>query len=345
MPKWIVIFVAALMGAADASGLSPRWMEGVESAADWTARREEIKTTWSDILGRGPGLSEPKPLTVVDSAGCEGLTRYTVELEWLPGMTTRGYLLVPDGLTEPSPAVITVFYEPETAIGQGKPLRDFALQLARRGMVALSLGTTETTASKTYSLYYPTIDDAVMQPLAALALAAANARESLALDPRVDAGRICIAGHSYGGKWALFAACLYDGFACAAWGDPGIQFDEDKGGYINYWEPWYLGYYPPPWHDTWSPGGATARRGAYAALKEGGHNLDELIALMAPRPFILSGGYSDGPERREILDAIERVYDLLGAPGRIGFTSRAGHDPTPESNEAIYDFFIKHLCQ
>lgn len=44
----------------------------------------------------------------------------------------------------------------------------------------------------------------------------------------------------------MFASCLYDKFACAAWSDPGIVFDETKRGYINYWEPWYLGYYPPP---------------------------------------------------------------------------------------------------
>lgn len=45
----------------------------------------------------------------------------------------------------------------------------------------------------------------------------------------------------------MFASCLYEKFACAVWSDPGIVFDETKGGYINYWEPWYLGYYTPPW--------------------------------------------------------------------------------------------------
>lgn len=27
----------------------------------------------------------------------------------------------------------------------------------------------------------------------------------------------------------MFASCLYDKFACAAWSDPGIVFDETKG--------------------------------------------------------------------------------------------------------------------
>lgn len=45
---------------------------------------------------------------------------------------------------------------------------------------------------------------------------------------------------------AMFASCLYEKFACTAWSDPGIVFDETKDNYINYWEPWYLGYYPHP---------------------------------------------------------------------------------------------------
>ena len=45
----------------------------------------------------------------------------------------------PDG-HGPFPAVLVVFYEPETAIGRGKPRLDFAYQLARRGFVALSIG-------------------------------------------------------------------------------------------------------------------------------------------------------------------------------------------------------------
>ncbi len=59
----------------------------------------------------------------------------------------------------------------------------------------------------------------------------------------VDASRIGIVGHSYGGKWALFGSCLYDKFACAVWSDPGIVFEESRES-INYQEPWYLGRDP-----------------------------------------------------------------------------------------------------
>ena len=122
--------------------------------------------------------------------------------------------------------------------------RDFAYQLNKRGFVTLSIGTKQTTKDKTYSLYYPTINNSTMQPLSVLAYAGANAWEVLARVESVDSTRIGIMGHSYGAKWAMFASCLYEKFACTAWSDPGIVFDETKYNYINYWEPWYLGYYP-----------------------------------------------------------------------------------------------------
>jgi len=48
--------------------------------------------------------------------------------------------------------------------------------------------------------------------------------------------RVGIVGRSFGGKWAMFASCLDDKFACAAHSDPGIVFDEKRPN-VNYWEP------------------------------------------------------------------------------------------------------------
>jgi len=111
--------------------------------------------------------------------------------------------------------------------------------------------------------------------------------------PQVDARRIGIVGHSYGSKWAMFASCLYEKFAAAAWSDGGIVWDEARPN-VNYWEPWYLGLDPsrPPR----KPGVITPdspRTGAYKTLVETGHDLHELHALMAPRPFLVSGGSED----------------------------------------------------
>lgn len=324
--------------------------EGVSTPDDWAARRDSIRREWLSVIGEWPDVIKGQRLETVDSARFDSGTRYTVTFDWLPGQLTTGYLLVPDSCVAPSPAVITVFYEPETSAGLGgKPCRDFALQLARRGFVTLSLGSAETTLNKTYGLYYPSVDSVSMEPLSAMACAAANALEALALDPRVDSQLIGIVGHSYGGKWAMFASCLYDKFACAAWGDPGVVFDESKGGYINYWEPWYLGYRPRPWTDAWREDGYRNAAGAYRRMRDSGHDLHELHALMAPRPFLVSGGFADGDERLPALMRSAEVNRLLGHDDRVFFTRRPMHDPTPESNEAIYSFFNyflkEHPCR
>jgi hypothetical protein len=311
----------------------------VHSSDDWKQRREEILTRWHKMMGEWPELITDQTFEVIETTRRENFTQQKVRFRWLPNKTTEGYLLIPDGDGQ-KPAVITVFYEPETAIGQGKPHRDFAYQLAKRGFVTLSIGTTESTEAKTYSLYYPSIENAEVQPLSMLAYAAANAWHVLAQVEEVDAERIGIVGHSFGGKWAMFASCLFEKFACAVWSDPGIFFDETKGSAVNYWEPWYLGYYPPPWSDTWRKTGNTENaKGLYPKLIREGYDLHELHALMAPRPFLVSGGSSDPPERWKALNHTIAINKLLGYRNRVAMTNRPEHSPNEESNEQIYRFF------
>ncbi|MEX0820260.1 MAG: dienelactone hydrolase family protein, partial [Pirellulaceae bacterium] len=217
----------------------------VQTPADWKRRRAEIVAQWEGLLGKWPPLITQPDVEILETTRRENFTQHRIRFHWTPNEKTAGYLLIPDG-EGPHPAVVTVFYEPETAIGQGNPNRDFAIQLARRGFVALSLGTTEASQANTYALYYPSIEDAKVEPLSMLGCAAANAWHVLANRPEVDSKRIGIVGHSFGGKWAMFASCLFDKFACAAWSDPGIVFDEARSS-VNYWEPWYLGYHPKPW--------------------------------------------------------------------------------------------------
>ncbi|MDR2915933.1 MAG: S9 family peptidase [Tannerella sp.] len=312
--------------------------ETVRTKPDWQKRREEIRYKWMSLMGEWPPIIKGQKFEIMETTHRENFTQHRIQFYWTPNQQTEGYLLIPDKKGK-KPAVITVFYEPETAVGiGGKPYRDFAYQLTKRGFVTLSIGTSETTENRTYSIYYPDIDNASVQPLSALAYAAANAWEVLAKVSDVDSTKIGIVGHSYGGKWAMFASCLYDKFACAAWADPGIVFDETKGSGVNYWEPWYLGYYPPPWKDTWSKTGENAK-GLYPKLRKEGYDLHELHALMAPRPFLVSGGSSDPIDRWIPLNHTIAVNDLLGYKSKVAMTNRPEHSPNAESNELLYAFF------
>ncbi len=288
-------------------------------------------------MGEWPDLITDQALEVLGSESLDGYRRDRVRFRWTPGETTEGWLLVPDG-AKSSPAVITVYYEPETAVGLGKEDRDFALQLVRKGFVCLSIGTTQASDSKTYALYHPDIDHATVQPLSMLAYAAANAWHALSKQPEVDPERIGITGHSFGGKWSMFASCLFDKFACAAWSDAGIVFQDDRPS-INYWEPWYLGWHPRPWRKRGLVTPENPAHGLYPRLREEGRDLHELHALMAPRPFLVSGGSEDPPERWRVLHHALGVNRVLGHTDRVAMTNRPDHAPNAESNRVLVAFF------
>ncbi len=310
----------------------------VKTKEDWARRREEIRAYWMEKMGAWPDLIEHPEVEILATERVESLTRHRVRFLWTPTEKTTAYLLIPDKTTtEKSPAVLTVYYEPETAVGLGTEDRDFAIALARRGFVTLSIGTTEASAAKTYSIYWPSLEAADVQPLSMLAYAAANAWHVLAARPEVDSARIGVVGHSFGGKWAMFASCLFDRFACAVWSDPGIVFDTRPS--VNYWEPWYLGYYPQPWQRRGIPDAENPARGLYPELLAEGRDLHELHALMAPRPFLVSGGSEDSPSRWRALNHSVAVNRLLGFDKRVAMHNRPDHSPNPQSNEVIYRFF------
>lgn len=310
-----------------------------ESRKQWAQRREILLQEWHQILGPWPALEENPGWEVLEELQDFPDGQHSrIRLRWTPLEWTEGHLLVPEG-PGPFPAVMVVFYEPETALGKGKPDRDFALQLFREGFAVLSLGTTEASRKKTYSLYHPSLQAAEVQPLSMLACAAAQARIALARHPKVDPERIGITGHSFGGKWALFASCLDEGFACAVWSDPGIVFDETRPS-VNYWTSWYLGYEPGLWRSWEVPDAQHPRTGAYKRLVESGRDLHELHALMAPRPFLVLGGSEDPPHRDAALKPTREVYQKLGLhPDRVKIHHREEHSPNAESNQQMREFF------
>ncbi len=308
-----------------------------KTAADWTKRRQEILKTWNDFMGPWPKLIEKPKLEYLEKEHRDNFTQHHIRLEVAPGrLTDDAYLCVPDG-KGPFPAVLVVFYDAKTGVGQGtrSPTCDFASQLARRGFVTLSLGSPPES-------YYPTKEKAQLQPLSYHAYVAANCHTALAQLPQVNPKRIGVVGHSYGGKWAMFASCLYEKFACGVWSDPGIVFDEKRSN-VNYWEPWYLGYEPGRERKAGIPTEANPRTGPYKQMIATGHDLHELHALMAPRPFLVSGGSEDQPERWKALNHAIAVNDLLGVKQRVAMSNRKGHSPTAESNEVVYLFLESAL--
>ena len=301
------------------------------TAADWPRRAAEIRKRWDSLLGAWPPLIEKPRLEFLETKPREEFIQHRVRIESAPGQMQDGWLLAPK-IKGKLPAVLVPFYDADSGAGLAKPRRDFGYQLTKRGFVSLSIGSPGGDARQ------PDVGTVKCQPLSFLGYVATNCANALAQLPEVDSARIGVVGHSYGGKWAMFASCLSERFACAAWSDPGIVFDEKRSN-VNYWEPWYLGEEPGVKRKPGIPNENNPRTGAYRVLIERGMDLHELHALMAPRPFLVSGGSEDPPERWLALNHTIAVNRLLGVDNRVGMDNRPAHEPTEESNARIYEFF------
>jgi dienelactone hydrolase len=321
----------------------------VKTREDWARRRAETLAMWHRRLGAWSPLVERPEVKRIETVERQGYTRHHVHVQVSPeGHVADGYLLIPPG-TGPFPAVLVPFYEPLTSIGEGKNgqgTHDYGLQLVRRGFVTLSIGTpgsVEKIGLETSQLLVEAGIQQRRQPLTLLAYAAANCHTALARMPQVDPRRIGIIGLSYGGKWSMFASCLYDKFACAVWSDPGIVFNEQNDN-VNYWEPWYLGYDPNVQRKPGVPSADNPRTGLYKELFEAGDDLVDLHALMAPRPVLVSGGTEDPPRNWTALNHLLAVNQLLGQQNRVAMTARPTHVPTPEALElelAFLEYWLK----
>jgi len=320
----------------------------VKTRQDWPRRREEILKYWHRVMGPWPALVETPRVKYLEKEHVENFTRHRVQVEFAPDrFASTQYLLVPDG-RGPFPAVLVTWYNSGDSAGLSEKARgnvDFGHQLAKRGFVTLCIG--GETGEISQENARPSEKETGIQPLSCLAYAAANCYNALAKMPEVDPQRIGVVGHSFGGKWAMFASCLYDKFACAVWIDPGIVWNE-KDPNANYWEKWYLGYeFGQPADKQRRPGVPqedNPRTGAYRRLVAEGRDLHELHALMAPRPFLVSGGAQDRPEHWTALNHSIALNEFLGHTGRVAMTMRDGHTPTIESNAQVYAF-LEHFLK
>ena len=309
----------------------------VKTPADWPRRRAEILKYWHGVMGSWNAVLEKPEIKNLSKEHVENFTRYKIHLEIAPGRFQESYLLVPDG-KGPSPAVLVTWYNHSESAGIPNkpgdkiPVYAFGYDLARRGFVTLCIGGPGVAADKG------------LQPSSFAAYCAANACNALANLPEVDSERSGVTGFSYGGKWAMFASCLYERFACAVWVDPGIVWNE-KDPNANWWEPWYLGL-DPSLPTQRKPGVVkhdNPRTGAYKRLVEEHRDIHELHALMAPRPFLVSGGAQDRPEHWVALNHAIALNKFLGFKNRVAMTMRNGHTPTLESNAQMYAFFEHFL--
>jgi dienelactone hydrolase len=278
----------------------------------------------------------PRPaisVQVISEDRDAGVLRQLVKYENEPGEFLEAYVLKPLKITGKLPGVVVLHSTSDDTIRQGaglgsQPLKGFGLMMAQRGCVAICpknfLWTGprndkgkydfKATTAAVLRKYAPSLG------MAKMLFDAQRAVDALVSLPEVDAARLGCIGHSLGGKEALYLPAFDDRIKTAVSSEGGVPMNS-----TNWHDPWYLG----------------------PAVKDPafGHDHHELVALIAPRPWLLVGGESaDGDKSWPYLEAARPVYELYGKPARLGmYNHRRGHVVDEEIAVKMCDWLSAYL--
>lgn len=287
----------------------------------WEKRREELHQAWLRILGQ-PELKRPDLQVRIEST--EKLAdhvRYLVHFTSEGEDTVRAYLLVPNGVKpgERRPAVVV--FHPTTRdtlrepVGLGQRSENaFALFLTQRGYITLS---PECYIMKGEG---PKRQAEILRQrvpgwtgMGKMVWDASRCVDFLLTRPEVHGERIACLGHSLGAKEVLYAMAFDPRFAAGVFSEGGI------------------GLHMSNWADVWY---LTDK--IRSLIPE--HDHHQLLALCAPRPFlVLAGDSADGDLSWFYIKEARTVYALYGAADRIGLHNhRSGHRVPQDARELAF---------
>lgn len=296
----------------------------------WEARRAELRKWWLDFLGPPPAKRGVAPkLEVIEEDRPEGLIRQLVRYEVEPGLTTEAYLVKPAKFDGKAPGLVALHSTVDHSIRQpagveGAAEKAFGLQFARRGCVVLcprnylwpENGRIAAKEEAEKFLKRALGTKGMMKML----FDAQVATDILAAHSEVDRERLGAVGHSLGAKETLYLAALDERIKATVSSEGGIGTK-----FSNWNAPWYLG--PAIDEPTFT------------------HEHHELLALIAPRPFLLIGGESaDGDRGWPYIAAALPVFELYGKPPRLGqYNHRQGHAVPPAAVKRIEEWVMAYV--
>jgi dienelactone hydrolase len=304
----------------------------IHTRSAWRKEARRLESDWREFLGPIPEhRPHPKPI-IQEREALPGFTRLHIQYDVEPGVPMDGYLLEPmraPGDKAKRPGVIV--FHPTTPF-QAKGVAGLAVeypedkhqgvQLVRRGYVVWCPRNFINTQDRNWMTN-------TLQVLAThtnwtgmtrMLLDAVVAMDFLERWPGVDRHRIGCLGHSLGAKEVLYAMAFDKRYKVGVSSEGGIGIE------LSNWDaPWYLG----------------------PRIKQPSRTLEhhQLLALVAPRPFLLIGGGSaDGDPSMPFISAARHVYDLLGAKDHLQFLDHGkGHAYPPEARSATEAFLAEHL--
>ena len=305
----------------------------VRNRADWIERRRELTSAWDEFLG--PSLQTPvgteTQLLKRESVG--DVVRELIRYECEPNLFVEAYLIRPSKIAEGGrlPGIVALHHTTpdtidETAGVSGPESRMLGLKLARRGFIVICPrcflwqdSPSLTQAVENFRTRHPK-----SLGMRKMLFDARRAVDILVSHSLVDRTRIGAVGHSLGAKEVMYLAAFDDRIKAAVASEGGTAFKS-----TNWDAPWYLG---PQIHEP------TFTR-----------NHHELLALAAPRAFLVLGGESgpgaaDGDRSWPLVSAALPVYKLYPVAPRLGLLNHGeGHTITDAVYERLAEWLETYL--
>lgn len=306
----------------------------IKTMLEWKVRRAVLRDKWLEFLGPMP--ERPKSgFTELKTEELDRVQRIRIRYECEPGLMVEAYLLKPKG--EPtgpkSRAALVALHQTtnntidEIAGVSGGGQQAIGLQLAERGFVVI--------CPRNYLWEnVPNLPAAVdrfkeRHPKALgmhkMLYDAQRATDLLAHVPEVDPQRIGSVGHSLGAKEVLYLAAFDDRIRATVASEGGITFKS-----TNWDAPWYLG------------------SGIRNPDFERNHH--ELLALIAPRAFLVLGGEqgsgaADGNRSWPLIKEAQSAYSVMGSPVRVGLLNHGkGHSIPPDAFDKLAQWLETYLA-
>jgi len=285
----------------------------------WQAQRKLLHDKWMKIIGTLPVVPPAPTVRIIRTFEEDIYTGYLMQLQVEPDYWEEIYLMVPNRpLSKPVPAVIVPYYDVGTPAGKhlggrrftAMSVRSFAYMAVQRGMIAVSIRWFGESYGENYAesignlrAKYPNLSG-----MGKWVWDSQRLVDYLCTRPDVDKNRIGIIGHSLGAMVSLYAAAFDERIAVVTASEPGLGLHASDFEHFFYLDASVRGWDKATEHH-------------------------ELLALIAPRPFLLiAGNEADKDESVFLINAAREVYSLYGKPRYIGFFNHAaGHTPTPEA--------------
>lgn len=301
--------------------------------------RERIRAEMAKLFGTPPTSKVPlEPKEDVET-DCGAYTRRKVSIQVEAGDRMPMWLLVPKGLKGRAPAILCWY---GTTSGEGKDTtvglsghrnRAFAVDMAEAGFVALAPdglrdGERVSPGKRPYDTgeFYAKHPDWSIHGKDAWDLS--RAIDWLETLPFVDAAKVGMVGHSYGGHTTIFAAAMEPRIK-VCWANGPVS---DFVGHGLHWA-------------VPKGGGASQSLPALRPyLLEGRRppvSFYEITALIAPRPLVVGQAVGERrPHEEENHAAVAEVYRALGAGDRVRYLWYPGdHDFPPHARKEAVAWF------